>query len=244
MPNSVVALAVSAVYDRGFCPGAMGCGRAALTAAVDRHWCHVVWWLCRISPPHPQIAQPPSEDFVMSAVEEKLKKMGYTLPPTFKFPNPNRTGCVIVGLDRIRFGARPRPADRCRTSNTPERSARTSPSRKDTRPPSAVALFHPRRYLKQQLGDLDRGETRGAAVRHGQRGARLRSHAQVIDGASDFFYELFGPEFGQHARSDRRSRRTSARHPGGDQRRIRIARTRAIHRAMRHEAALIAIERG
>ena len=33
----------------------------------------------------------------MSAVEEKLRKMGYTLPPTFKFPNPNRTGCVVVG---------------------------------------------------------------------------------------------------------------------------------------------------
>ena len=33
----------------------------------------------------------------MSAVEEKLLKMGYTLPPTFKFPNPNRTGCVVVG---------------------------------------------------------------------------------------------------------------------------------------------------
>ena len=30
----------------------------------------------------------------MSAVEEKLRKMGYTLPPTFKFPNPNRTGCI------------------------------------------------------------------------------------------------------------------------------------------------------
>ena len=24
---------------------------------------------------------------------------------------------------------------------------------------------------------------------------------EVIDGASDFFYELFGPEFGRHARS-------------------------------------------
>ena len=33
----------------------------------------------------------------MGAVEEKLRKMGYTLPPTFKFPNPNRTGCVVVG---------------------------------------------------------------------------------------------------------------------------------------------------
>ena len=27
------------------------------------------------------------------------------------------------------------------------------------------------------------------------------AHSQVIDGASDFFYELFGPERGKHART-------------------------------------------
>src|SRR5436853_3961211 len=33
----------------------------------------------------------------MSALEDKLRQMGYTLPPVFKFPSPNRTGCVVVG---------------------------------------------------------------------------------------------------------------------------------------------------
>ena len=33
----------------------------------------------------------------MSAIEDKIRKMGFTLPATFKFPNPNRTGCVVVG---------------------------------------------------------------------------------------------------------------------------------------------------
>ena len=33
----------------------------------------------------------------MSTVEEKLRQMGCTLPAPFKFPNPNRTGCVVVG---------------------------------------------------------------------------------------------------------------------------------------------------
>src|SRR5258708_32663289 len=32
-----------------------------------------------------------------SALEDKLRRMGYTIPPPFKFPNPNRTGCVVVG---------------------------------------------------------------------------------------------------------------------------------------------------
>src|SRR5216684_3861179 len=33
----------------------------------------------------------------MSALEDKLRRMGYTVPPPFKFPSPNRTGCVVVG---------------------------------------------------------------------------------------------------------------------------------------------------
>ena len=33
----------------------------------------------------------------MSAIEEKVQKMGFTLPAPFKFPSPNRTGCVVVG---------------------------------------------------------------------------------------------------------------------------------------------------
>src|SRR5439155_24616078 len=33
----------------------------------------------------------------MSAVEDKLKAMGLTLPPPRKFPSPNRRGCVRVG---------------------------------------------------------------------------------------------------------------------------------------------------
>ena len=33
----------------------------------------------------------------MSALEDKLRQMGHTLPEPFKFPKPNRTGCVVVG---------------------------------------------------------------------------------------------------------------------------------------------------
>jgi hypothetical protein len=33
----------------------------------------------------------------MPALEQKLAAMGHTLPAPFKFPNPNRTGCVVVG---------------------------------------------------------------------------------------------------------------------------------------------------
>ena len=33
----------------------------------------------------------------MSKIEKKLAEIGYHLPQPFKFPNPNRTGCVQVG---------------------------------------------------------------------------------------------------------------------------------------------------
>ena len=32
----------------------------------------------------------------MSALQDKIKAMGYELPAPFKFPNPNRTGCVTA----------------------------------------------------------------------------------------------------------------------------------------------------
>lgn len=33
----------------------------------------------------------------MGVIEDKLPKLGLTLPPPFQFPSPNRTGCVQVG---------------------------------------------------------------------------------------------------------------------------------------------------
>jgi hypothetical protein len=33
----------------------------------------------------------------VSAIEDKIKAMGYSLPEPFVFPKPNRTGCVVVG---------------------------------------------------------------------------------------------------------------------------------------------------
>jgi hypothetical protein len=37
------------------------------------------------------------QEIPMGAIEDKIKAMGHTLPEPFKFPKPNRTGCVVVG---------------------------------------------------------------------------------------------------------------------------------------------------
>ena len=67
----------------------------------------------------------------MSEIEDKIKAMGYSLPEPFIFPNPNRTGCVVVGSIIYASGhGRNMPG---RALRPREKSAATSRSRKVTR---------------------------------------------------------------------------------------------------------------
>jgi enamine deaminase RidA (YjgF/YER057c/UK114 family) len=134
----------------------------------------------------------------MSVIEQKIAAMGYTLPPPFKFPNPNRTGCVVVGNvvfvsghGRDLTGPGVKPAGKVGKDLTLEEGYVAA---------RAVALSM-LASLKQELGDLDR--IRRVIRLFGMVNAApgFDRMPQVIDGASDFFYELFGPESGRHARS-------------------------------------------
>ena len=56
--------------------------------------------------------------------------------------------------------------------------------------------------LKQFTGDLDHVKRVFRLVWHGQMGRPIfGSYPEVIDGASDFVYALWGAEFGQHTRT-------------------------------------------
>ena len=55
--------------------------------------------------------------------------------------------------------------------------------------------------LKQFTGDLDRVKRVVRLYGMVNGGPDFRDYPKVIDGASDFVYELWGPEFGQHART-------------------------------------------
>ena len=66
------------------------------------------------------------------------------------------------------------------------------------RAPSRLSILA---SLKQQLGDLDRIKRVVRLFGMVNAAPGFDQMPQVIDGASDFFYELFGPEIGQHARS-------------------------------------------
>jgi len=134
----------------------------------------------------------------MSRIEEKVRSMGYELPAPFRFPNPNRTGCVVVGSivfvsghGRDLTGAGVKAVGKVGRDLTVEEGYAAA---------RAVALSI-LASLKQELSDLDR--IRRVIRLFGMVNAApgFDRMPQVIDGASDFFYEVFGPKFGQHARS-------------------------------------------
>ena len=135
----------------------------------------------------------------MSAIEDKVRQMGYSLPAPFKFPNPNRTGCVVVGSIVFVSGhgrdLPPLPGvkltGKLGKDVTIEEGYATS---------RAVALSI-LASLKAELGDLDRVKRLVRLFGMVNVAPGFDRMPQVIDGASDFFYELLGPKAGQHARS-------------------------------------------
>jgi hypothetical protein len=134
----------------------------------------------------------------MGVIEDKIKAMGFALPDPFKFPKPNRTGCVVVGSiiyasghGRNMTGPGVKAKGKVGHELTIEEGYATA---------RAVALSM-LSSLKQELGDLDR--VRRVIRLYGMVNVApgFDRMPEVIDGASDFFYEVFGPKFGQHART-------------------------------------------
>ena len=135
----------------------------------------------------------------MSTLEQKLKAMGYEVPAPFKFPNPNRTGCVVVGSVIFVSGhGRDLPslpnvkhAGKVGRELTIEEGYATARA-------AALSILA---SLKQELGDLDRVKRVIRLFGMVNAAPGFDRMPQVIDGASDFFYQLLGPQFGQHART-------------------------------------------
>jgi enamine deaminase RidA (YjgF/YER057c/UK114 family) len=135
---------------------------------------------------------------VVSTLEDKIKAMGLTLPAPFKFPNPNRTGCVAVGAivyvsghGRDIAGPGIKPAGKVGRDLTVEEGYAAARM-------VALSILA---SLKQELGDLDRIKRVVRLYGMVNVAPGFDRMPQVIDGASDLFYQLLGPKFGQHART-------------------------------------------
>ena len=134
----------------------------------------------------------------MGEIEDKVKAMGFALPEPFRFPKPNRTGCVVVGSiiyasghGRNMGGLGVKAKGKVGRELTVEEGYATA---------RAVALSM-LASLKQELGDLDRVKRVIRLFGMVNVAPGFDRMPEVIDGASDFFYEVFGPKFGQHART-------------------------------------------
>lgn len=135
----------------------------------------------------------------MSEIEQRIEAMGFELPAPFKFPSANRTGCVLVGSILFVSGH-----GRDLPSLPGVRHAGKVPAQVSveegyaTARAVALSMFA---SLKQELGDLDRVKrlVRLFGMVNASPGFGLMPN--VIDGASDFFYEVLGPVNGKHART-------------------------------------------
>ena len=135
----------------------------------------------------------------MSEIEKRLEAMGYTLPAPFKFPNPNRTGCVQVGSVLFVSGhGRDLPAlpGVRHTGKVP-----ADVSIEEGYATARTVALSILASIKQELGDLDRIKRLIRLFGMVNASPGFDRMPNVIDGASDFFYELLGPVNGKHART-------------------------------------------
>ena len=136
----------------------------------------------------------------MSVIEAKLNEMGLEVPATHPYPKPNRRSGVQVGnilfLSGHGTGRQAMPLGikqygKVGADVTEEEAYLCAKS-------AALCMLA---SIKETVGDLDRvkrvirlyGMVNGAPD--------FDRHMVVMDGASDLFFELWGPEFGQHARA-------------------------------------------
>lgn len=135
----------------------------------------------------------------MSKLEARLKEMGHTLPAPWKFPKPNRTGCVQVGNILFVSGhGRDLPAlpgvkhaGKVPAQVTEEEGYATART-------VALSMLA---SIKQELGDLDRVKRVVRLFGMVNVSPGFLHMPNVIDGASDLFFELLGPVNGKHART-------------------------------------------
>jgi enamine deaminase RidA (YjgF/YER057c/UK114 family) len=139
------------------------------------------------------------QEIPMGAIEDKIKAMGHTLPEPFKFPKPNRTGCVVVGS--IVFvsghGRYNGPTPGIKTVGKLGRDLTIEEGYATAR----LAALSILSSLKQELGELERIKRIVRLMGMVNVAPGFDRMPEVIDGASDFFYELLGPKNGQHART-------------------------------------------
>lgn len=137
----------------------------------------------------------------MGKIEKKLEAMGLMpLPGPHPYPSPNRCACVRVGnllfLSGHGTGRREMPLDikqfgKVGTEVTEAEAHLCARS-------VALTMMG---TIKAEVGDLDRVKRVVRLYGMINSAPGFERPFAVLDGASDLFYELWGPVYGKHARA-------------------------------------------
>ena len=134
----------------------------------------------------------------MNKIEKRLVKMGVVLPPPLVLPSKNRTSAVQSGNLLFISGHGAALLDDLEVVKRGKVGLEVSEEEayKTTRACAIKMLA----TVKHHIGDLDR-VTRIVQI-HGMINAHpdFERHNMVLNGASDFFYEVFGEDVGCHGR--------------------------------------------
>lgn len=131
------------------------------------------------------------------SIEEKLLDLGLTLPPPFRYPSPNRTGCVQVGRLLFTSGHPPSAELGAKIEGKVDRDL----TEEEAHYAAQTCALNILASVKQQIGTLNLVKRVVKVTGMVNSSPGFARQFAVIDGASDLFLHLWGPEFGQHARS-------------------------------------------
>ncbi|MFN3146376.1 MAG: RidA family protein [Paracoccaceae bacterium] len=135
----------------------------------------------------------------MSRIENRLAELGIVLPPPLVLPSENRTSAVQVGemLYVSGHGAALLDDDSVRRRGKVDLDI-TEAEAQATARALAIKMIA---TVKHHVGDLDRVARVVKILGMINAHPDYERQNRVLNGASDLFFQVFGPEIGCHARS-------------------------------------------
>lgn len=136
---------------------------------------------------------------MMGQIDKKIAEMGIVLPEPLVLPGANRTSAVLVGNVLYLSG---HGAALLSDQNLIRRGRLGKELTVEQGHAVAQALaIKMLATLRHHLGDLDRVLRVAKITGMVNSVPEFEQHNLVINGASDIFFEVFGPQVGCHARS-------------------------------------------
>jgi len=135
----------------------------------------------------------------MGRIETRLQELGIELPAPLILRSENRTGAVRVGNLLFVSG---HGADLLEDESVKKRGkVGLEVSEKEAYETARACAIKMLATIKHNIGDLDK--VNRVVKIHGMINAHedFERHNMVLNGASDLFFEVFGPDIGCHARS-------------------------------------------